>query len=106
MGPLPYARAKGGVRLAVRVTPRASRNAVEGVRSDGPGGPHLRIRLKAPPVDGAANEALIRFLADLLDLRSADIAIASGETGRTKLLLLGGDPERVEARLAALLSET
>lgn len=64
----------------------------------------LKLRLKAPPVDGAANGALIAFLAEKLGLRKADITIRSGETGRTKLLHLAGDSavllEKLEAWLA------
>lgn len=74
-----------GVLLPVLVVPRASRAVIEGV-SDGA----LRIRLAAPPVDGAANEALRRFLAKKLGLKSGDIEIRSGERGRRKLLMLRG----------------
>ena len=76
----PYAVADGGVRLAVRLTPRASRNCVDGIARDVEGRPILKLRLVAPPVEGAANDALIAFLAKTLSLRKADIAIRSGET--------------------------
>lgn len=79
-----------GVLLPVLVAPRASRNAIEGV-SDGA----LRIRLTAPPVDGAANEALCRFLAKLVGLKPGDVEIRSGEHGRRKLLLLRGTTRNV-----------
>lgn len=99
----PYAAMAGGVRLAVRVVPRAARNGVDGIVRDAEGRPLLKLRLAAPPVDGAGNAALIAFLAEELGLRKADIAIRSGETGRTKLLILSGDSAILLKRLDALL---
>ena len=87
----------------MRLTPRSSRNGVDGVIQDADGRPLLAIRLNAPPVEGAANKALIAFLADALGLRKADIAIRSGETGRTKILHLTGDGPTLAARIAGLL---
>jgi len=87
----PYAAAEGGVRLALRLTPRASRNGVDGIVQDAEGRPLLKLRLVAPPVDGAANEALIAYLAKTLSLRKVDIIIRSGETSRVKVLHLVGD---------------
>lgn len=98
----PYSVIDGGVRLAVRVSPRASRDAVEGVTADADSKPLLKIRLTAPPVDGEANAALIAFLARALGLKKAQIAIQSGETGRTKILQLTGDAADLVARLARL----
>jgi uncharacterized protein (TIGR00251 family) len=99
----PYAAVEGGVRLAVRVIPRASRTALDGIVQDADGKPLLKLRLKAPPVEGAANAALIAFLAEELGLRKADITLRSGETGRTKLLILSGDSAGLRKRLDALL---
>ncbi|HKQ45224.1 MAG TPA: DUF167 family protein [Rhizomicrobium sp.] len=99
----PYTVAEGGVRLALRLTPRASRNGVDGVTADAEGRPLLKLRLVAPPVDGAANEALIAFLAKTLSLRKADIAIRSGETGRIKILHLAGDSAAILQKLDAWL---
>ena len=91
-----------GVLLAVRITPRGGRNAIDGVGTDGAGRAELRIRLAAPPVDGAANAALIDFLAATLRLRKRDITILSGETGRSKRLLLKGDSAAIAARITEL----
>jgi uncharacterized protein (TIGR00251 family) len=74
-----------GVVLAVRLTPRASRNEVQGLAEDG-----LRIRLQAPPVDGKANEALRRFLADELDVAPSQVVLLSGESSRHKRVLVRG----------------
>jgi uncharacterized protein (TIGR00251 family) len=88
----------------VRLTPRASRNEVVGVVVGTDGRSALQLRLAAPPVDGAANKALIAFLADALDLRKSDIAIRSGETSRLKVLHLGGDTTAIIARLNGWLN--
>ncbi|HKY17560.1 MAG TPA: DUF167 domain-containing protein [Rhizomicrobium sp.] len=95
--------AEGGVRLALRLTPRASRNGVDGVMADAEGRSLLKLRLAAPPVEGAANEALIAFLAKTLSLRKADITIRSGETSRIKILHLAGDSAAILQKLDAWL---
>jgi len=85
-----------GTRLRLRVQPRASRDAVAGVAGDA-----LRVRLTAPPVDGAANEALVRFLAGRLDVARASLALVSGHTGRNKVIEVTGlSPGEVARRLA------
>ena len=87
--------ATGGCVVNVRVIPRASKNQIQGVLSDA-----LKIRLQAPPVDGKANDALVRFLADTFSLPTRDISLLSGETGRNKRVLLSGlDEAEARARL-------
>jgi len=76
---------KAGVSVTVRVTPRAGKTAIAGVRDD-----VLLVKLAAAPVDGAANDALIALLADTFDLPKRNIAIASGDRSRTKRVTLGG----------------
>jgi uncharacterized protein (TIGR00251 family) len=100
----PYAAVAGGVRLAVRLTPRASRNGVDGIVTDADDRPILKLRLVAPPVEGAANVALVAFLADALSVRKADIKIRSGETSRNKILHLAGDGTALIARLDRLVA--
>lgn len=81
----------------MRVTPRASRDAVLEPKAG-----WLPIRLRAPPVEGAANEALIRFLAEALDLARRDVTILSGETARMKRVRIAGDPEQLAQALERL----
>jgi uncharacterized protein (TIGR00251 family) len=79
-------REKGqGVVLTVQVVPRASRNEVAGIHGDA-----LRIRLQAPPVEGAANAALIAFLAETLGIRQRQVEILSGHSSRRKTVLVSG----------------
>lgn len=99
----PYSTTADGIRLAVRLTPRASRDGLDGIGADADGRPILRIRLTAPPVEGAANQALIDFLAGILSVRKKDISIRSGETGRLKILEIAGKPDALAARLDGLI---
>jgi uncharacterized protein (TIGR00251 family) len=81
--------------LTVQVQPRASRTEIVGWR-DGA----LRVRLAAPPVDGAANDALVAFLADRLDLPKRQVVIVGGATARRKRLRVEGlDRAALEARV-------
>jgi uncharacterized protein len=102
--PALYAPARDGVQLVVRLTPRASRNEVVGIVIGVDGRSALQLRLTVPPVEGAANTALIAFLADALDLRKSDIAIRSGETARLKVLHLAGESGAIVARLDTWLT--
>lgn len=95
----PWRETGDGVELTVRLTPRGGRSVIDGVAEAG-GRAVLRVRVAAPPVDGAANEALIRTLADALDLPRSAIRIVAGTRGRIKTLHLEGDD--LPARLAAL----
>jgi hypothetical protein len=97
---LPLARGASGVTFAVRVVPRAGRTGVAGTRGDA-----LLVRLSAPPVDGAANDALLVFLAGLFDRPKRDVTLVSGHTSRQKRVEIAGLTEdQVRARLCASLS--
>ncbi|HAL91406.1 MAG TPA: hypothetical protein DCM68_00035 [Verrucomicrobia bacterium] len=74
-----------GAVLNLRIVPRASKNAIQGEHGDA-----LKIRLCAPPVEGAANTALIEFLSDFFSLPRARIQLLSGQTSRNKRVLLSG----------------
>ena len=84
-----------GVSLAVKVIPRAGATRIAGTREG-----RLLIRLAAAPVDGAANDALIAFLSDVLDVPRRAIAIVSGQTSRDKRVRVEGiDRATAMARL-------
>lgn len=100
----PFSPTEDGGTLAVRVTPRASKTALVGVTEDTAGRPCVQIRLAAPPVDGAANKALIATVAKALGVAKSAVRIARGEASRDKLLALEGDPEVLAAAVAAWIS--
>lgn len=97
----PWRETPGGVTLLARVTPGARRDAVEGVL-DTPAGPALRIRVAAPPVEGAANAAVVVLLAKALGVRRAAVTLLAGDAARTKCLAVAGGPAALAARLAEL----
>ena len=76
--------------LAVRLTPRGGRDAVDGWAIDADGRPYLKVRVASPPVDGAANAALLAFLAKPLKIPRSAVRLAAGETARVKRLELDG----------------
>jgi len=81
----PISATAGGVSIRVHVQPRASRTEVLGLHGNA-----LKIRLAAAPVDGAANDALIRLLASLLDVPRSAVAVTSGRAGRRKMVSVAG----------------
>jgi len=99
MIPLPITRDASGVQLAVRVTARARRSEIKGVIVIEDGRRALAVRLAAPPVEGAANKALIAMIADHAGLAASRITIRSGETARLKILHLAGDGDAIVAAL-------
>ncbi len=78
-------QAGDGIEIAAAIQPRSSRNQIDGLH-DGA----LKIRLTAPPVDGAANKACARFLAKCLGLSPAKVSIVKGLTSRNKTLHIQG----------------
>ena len=89
----------GAVRLAVRVQPRAARSRVVGRQ-----GAALKVQVAAPPVDGAANAALVALLAEWLGVPRRTVRVLRGETGRDKLIEVeAADPAVLAARVDALL---
>lgn len=86
-----------GATFAVKVHPRARRNALAGEVGDA-----LKLALTAPPVEGKANEACIQYLAELLGVARSAVTIVSGETSRQKIVRVAGvAAEEVRRRLTA-----
>ncbi len=91
---------EGGVSFSVKVVPRASRNEIAGVQGD-----MLRVRLTAPPVEGAANKALVKLLAEILKVGERDIEIIAGHARRQKVVRVAGLPaHELDVRLRQHLS--
>jgi len=87
----------GSVTLTVRVIPRASKTEIAGEHNGA-----LKIKIKSPPVDGAANDELIRFLSKTLQVSHSSIRIVSGRTSRTKRISIDAS---VSPKMANLSSE-
>jgi uncharacterized protein (TIGR00251 family) len=85
---LRVSESNGSVRFSVRVQPRASSTEIVGLHGDA-----MKIRLAAPPVDGAANNALVDFLAAVFNVPRRDVRILAGESGRSKIVEIQGVTE-------------
>src|SRR5215469_8666626 len=94
---IPVTESSKGITFAVKVHPRARKNAITGVIGDA-----LKLALTAPPVDGRANQAVIEFFAELFEIPRSSVTIASGETSRNKLVRIAG---LTKAAVATRLSE-
>ena len=82
---IPLHTSTSGVTFSIKVHPRAKKNAISGVIGDA-----LKLSLTAPPAEGKANEACIRFFADLLRVPRSSVTIAAGESSRNKVIRVHG----------------
>ena len=91
-----------GLLIAVRVTPKSTRNIVDGIYRDSAGAMSLQIRVTAQPEKGKANKALIQTLSKALKLPKSRLSIASGETSRHKAVLVRAEKAEILKALSAL----
>ena len=89
----------------VRATPKAARDAIEGIERLADGNTVLKARIRAAPADGEANDALVRLLARAAAVPSSAVSLMRGGSGRLKSFRLKGDPARIAAALEAAASE-
>lgn len=101
----PYARSREGVRLAVRLTPRASRAGVQGIEAGSDGASYVKARVNAPAEGGKANRALIKLLAGALRVPASSVTIVAGAKDRRKTVEIAGDPAALETRVRRWLEE-
>jgi uncharacterized protein (TIGR00251 family) len=86
-----------GATFAIRVQPRAKRNAISGTLGDA-----LKVALTAPPVEGRANQGCIEFLAEILGVPRSSVTIAAGQSSRSKVVRVAGlSAEEVRRRLGS-----
>ena len=83
--PEPIRAVLGGVRIEARVTPRASRTSIEGIRCG-----RVLVRVTAPPVDSAANDAVVALMAGVLDVPKRAVRVVAGGTARNKVIEVDG----------------
>jgi len=87
-----FKNGKAGAAISVRVTTRSPRTAITGILDDGT----IKIKLTSPPIDGKANEELVRFLAGVMQIPKTNVEIISGQSNKNKLIVLFGiDSDRV-----------
>ena len=95
----PWTVAADGIAIAVRLTPKAGRDAIETVEQLADGQFVLKVKVRAAPTEGEANDALIRLLARSLDVPPRDVVLVAGATARIKRLTIAGDGPRLSAAL-------
>ena len=95
----PWAPTPGGVALAVRLTPKGGRDAIDGIERLADERAVLNVRVAAPPSEGKSNAALVRLLAKAVGVPPRDVALAAGATARIKRLIISGDPSTLIAAL-------
>lgn len=96
---MPFAAARDGVQIAVRLQPRSAADRVVGLAEDADGSIVLKVAVTAPPVGGKANGALLRLLAKLWRLPQRDLAVVLGQRDRRKIVRVAGDPAALAARI-------
>ena len=99
---LPWRTATDGLRLFVRLTPKAAHDTV-GAVGEGPDGPYLAVKVRALPAEGAANAALEKLVAGWLGLARRNVVLVSGAKSRLKTLHLSGDPPELDRMLRETL---
>ena len=101
---LPLTAAADGVRIAVRLTPRARADRLDGVGQLADGASVLKVSVTAPPAEGRANEALLRLLAKEWGVPRRNLSLVGGGKSRNKLVHIAGDAPVLRRRFEALLA--
>lgn len=97
--------APSGFAVALRVTPNAARERIEGIADGADGNPYLKVAVTVPPENGKANNAVIKLIAKDLHLPKGALSITAGATARRKTLLIAGDAGELEPKLNAKIEE-
>ncbi|MBW8618600.1 MAG: DUF167 domain-containing protein [Hyphomicrobiales bacterium] len=100
----PFSVGSDGLVLHIRLTPKGGRDAIDGIEPLSNGQSVLKVRVRAVPEDGKANNALIKLIADTLDCAASSIEIVSGATARIKTFKIVGDGQALGERLRSGLS--
>ena len=99
----PWRRGAACVIVRVRLTPKSSKDAVDGIEATAEG-PALKARVRAVPADGEANTALLKLLAGWLGLGQGSLRLAKGGKSRVKSVEITGNADEIETRLAERLA--
>ena len=101
----PWSAVAGGVALAVRLTPKGGRDAIDGIELLADGRSVLKVRVRAAPSEGEANDALIRLIAKAVGVPPRDVTLTAGATARIKRLTIAGDPPTLIAALEKIAAK-
>ncbi|KGF67541.1 hypothetical protein LL06_21790 [Hoeflea sp. BAL378] len=94
----------GAIDVAIRLTPGASLDGIDGLVEDAAGGVRLKARVRAVAEDNKANRAIEKLVAKRLGITKSSVRVVSGETSRSKVLRIEGDPQDLAARLGGLVT--
>lgn len=95
----PWRSVAGGVLLDIRVTPKSGRDAIEGIEQLASGQAVLKLRVRALPTGGEANEAVVALVAKALKLPKSNVSLERGAASRVKTLRLAGDAKVIASAL-------
>jgi uncharacterized protein (TIGR00251 family) len=102
----PWTAAPGGLAVTLRLTPKGSRDAIEGIETLADGRAVLKVRVRAAPSEGEANAALLRLVAKALNVAPRQVTLAAGATARIKRLMIEGDAVALAAKLEKIVDES
>ena len=102
----PWTATSSGLSIAIRLTPKGGRDALDGIETLADGRSVLKARVRAAPTEGEANAALVLLIAKALDVPRRTVTLAAGETSRIKRIEIEGDGATLAARLEHLLAES
>ena len=98
----PWTATADSLIVTVRLTPKGGRDALDGIEVLADGRAVVKARVRAAPSEGAANAALVRLIADALDVAPRDICVVAGATARIKRIRIAGDGKALAASLDRL----
>ncbi len=101
----PFEAVAEGLRVALKVTPKAARAGITGVEADAAGRAVLKVRVPESPEGGKANAAVVKLLAKAWKLPKGALRVTAGAKDRRKTLLVAGDPDELAPRLRSWLAE-
>lgn len=105
MSDRPWSAAAIGLVVAVRLTPKGGRDSIDGVEVLSDGRSVLKARVRAAPMDGEANAALVKLIAKTLDVPARTVTLAAGATSRIKRVVIDGDPTALAAKLEKVIGK-
>jgi len=100
---VPWQAVPGGIALSVRLTPKGGRDAIDGIDQLADGRSVLKVRVRAAPTEGEANDALCRLIAKTVGVPPRDVTLTAGATARVKRLTVAGDATKLAMRLEELV---